>query len=228
MIESAIDALLQKLRHRRLWTNKANMYSEAVKAKFYQARWSLDVLREIEHFPNEEGDITSSDVFSRKSIDEKVVFFCECFWDFLRSSIDILAQLVNELRLSGQIDETEVSFWKVFNTIESTPTLSATPLFKALRSCKRSWAFKELNLYRRCSTHRRQVCIFGLPVINPQPLGRVYEYMSTSTTTINRYLCSNPSSLHPRSSMKRPLVARNEQILKEIEKRLSTIVNRLP
>lgn len=226
MIENAIDMLSQKLKRRKLWTNKANIYTEAVKAKFCQARWSLDTLREIEHLPNEEGNSASSDVFSRISIDDKIVFFCECFWDFLRSSIDILAQLINELQ-SLRIDEDIVSFYRVLNVMKQPP-MSVTPLSTALRSCERSWAFKELNSYRRCSTHRRQVCIFGVPVSNPQPLGRVYEYMSTSTTSINRYLCSNPSRLRPRPSFKRPLIAYNEQILEEIEKRLSIIVNRLP
>lgn len=225
MIETAIDALSLKLHHRKLWTNKADMYAEAVKTKFQQARWSLDILRVIEHIPNAEGDTTSSDVLSRISIDDRIILFCECFWDFLRSSIDILAQLVNELRLLG-IVENAVSFYKVFNVM-GLPPLSATPLFKALHSCERSWAFKELNSYRHCSTHRRQVCIFGDPVSSPQPLGSVYGYMTTSIPSVNRYLCSNPSSLHPRLSKKRPLVARNEEILREIEKRLSTIVNRL-
>jgi len=154
------------------------------------------------------------------------VFLASPASDFLRSSIDILAQLINELRLLS-IDEDIVSFYRVLNAMNQPP-MSVTPLFKALRSCERSWAFKELNSYRRCSTHRRQACIFGVPVSIPQPLGRVYEYMSTSTTSINRYLCSNPSRLRPRPSFKRPLIAYNEQILKEIEKRLSIIVNRLP
>jgi len=225
MIENAIDILSQKLKRRRLWTNRTNIYTEAVKAKFGQARWSLDILRGMEHLPNEDGNSSSSDVFSRISIDDRIIFFCECFWDFLRSGIDILAQLINELRLLG-INEDTVSFNGVLNEM-NTPAVSVTPLFKALRSCQRSWALKELNSYRHCSTHRRQVCIFGVPVSNPQPLGRVYEYMSTSTTSVNRYLCSNPSRLRPRASLKRPLIEYNEQILQEIEKRLSTIVNRL-
>lgn len=224
MIETAIDTLSRKLKQRGLWTNKANMYSEAVKAKFHQTRWSLDVLREIENVPNIEGS-TTSDVFGRISTNDKIIFFCESFWDFLRSSIDIAAQLINEL-LPLKIDEDEVSFYAVRDKM--SPTMSATPVFKALRSCERSWAFKELNSYRHCSTHRRQVCIFELPVSSPQPLTRVYEYMSKSTTSFNRYLCSNPSILRPRPSLKRPLVAHNEQILEEIEKRLSSIVNRLP
>lgn len=225
MIETAIEALSLKLQRRKLWTDEAKMYAEAVKAKFQQARWSLDVLRVIEHLPNEEGNITSSDVLSRMSTDYRIIFFCECFWDFLRSSIDILAQLVNELRLLG-IDEDTVSFSKVFKVMGQS-SLSATPLFKALHSCEHSWAFNELNSYRHCSTHRRQVCIFRDPVSNPQPIGKVYEYISTSIPSVNRYLCSNPSSLHPRPSKKRPLVAHNDEILRAIEKRLSTIVNRL-
>ena len=227
MIESVIDALLQKLKHKRLCTLKVIVYSEAIKAKFYQVRWSLDLLREIEHTPNIEGNTTSQEAWNRMSTNDKIVFFCECFWDYLRSSIDIIAQLINELR-SLEIDEDNVSFYKVRDKMK--PSMSTTLLFKALVSCERSWAFKELNSYRHCSTHRRQVCIFEEPSsLQLQPLTQVYGYMSGSTAVIwNRYLCCNPSSLHPRLGKKRPVVAHNERILKEIEKRLSTIVNRLP
>ena len=227
MIETVIDTVLQKLKHRGLLTLKVNVYLEAIKAKFHQTQWSLNVLREIEHTPNVEGSTTSPEVWNKISTNDKIVFFCECFWDFLRSSIDIVAQLINELR-SLKIDEDDVSFYTVRDKM--IPSMSKTLLFKALVSCEHSWAFKELNSYRHCSTHRRQVCIFEQPSSpQPQPLTRVYEYMSGSTAVImNRYLCSNPSSLRPRLSLKRPVVAHNERILKEIERRLSIIVNRLP
>jgi hypothetical protein len=208
-------------------TPKVNLYSEGIKTKFYQARWSLNVLREIEHAPNVEGSTTSQEAWNMISTNDKIVFFCECFWDFLRSSIDIASQLINELRLQPlKIDEEDVSFYKVRDKME--PSMSTTLLFKALESCRCSWAFKELNSYRHCSTHRRQVCIFEVPS-SPSPLTRGYEYMSGSTTRVmNRYLCSNPGSLRPRMSLKRPVVAHNEKILNEIEKHLSTIVKRLP
>ena len=225
MIETVIDTLLKKLKRKGLLTTKVNLYSEGIKAKFYQARWSLNILREIEHAPNVEGNTTSQEAWNNMSTNDKIVFFCECFWDFLRSGIDIVAQLINELR-SLKIDEDDVSFYIVRDNM--APSMSTTLLFKALVSCERSWAFKELNSYRHCSTHRRQVCIFEVPS-RPSPLTRGYEYISGSTTGVmNRYLCSNPWSLRPRLSLKRPVVAHNERILEEIEKRISTIVNRLP
>lgn len=227
MIETVIDSLLRKLQRRNLLTPTVNLYCESVKAKFYQAQWSLDVLREIENAPNIQVSTTSQDAWNMMNINDKVLFFCECFWDFLRSSIDITAQLINELQQLG-IDETEVTFYKVLDQMSLSS--STTLLFKALISCKKSLAFKELNSYRHCSTHRRQVCIFDRAVTDEETtLTRGYDYVGGSTTRIvNRYLCSNPSSLHPHRSLKRPVVGYNKKILETIEKRLSTIIGRLP
>ena len=225
MIETAIDTLLQRLRRRGLLTRTVKLYADCIKAKFYQARWSLDVLREIEHIPNIKESTSSQEAWYRITIDYKLQFFCECFWDFLRSSVDITAQLINELKVL-RIPETEVTFYKVLENMSSPP--STALLFKAIKSCKSSWAFKELNSYRHCSTHRRQVCIFESPT-SPSIVTKSYEYVSESATKkVNRYLCSNPWSLNPRSSLKRPLVNYNERILETIEKRLSIIVGRLP
>lgn len=225
MIETVIDTLQKKLKRKNTLTPQVSLYSESVKAKFGQVRWSLEVLRDIEHTPNIEGSAaTSQEAWSKMGTNDKIVFFCECFWDFLRSSIDIAAQLVNELQ-SLAIDEDDVSFYKVRDKME--PYMSTTLLFKALKSLERSWAFKELNSYRHCSTHRRQVYIGELPC-SPSPLTQVYGYMSGSTTgAMNRYLCSNPSNLRPRLSLKRPLVEHNERMLNEIEWRLSNILSRL-
>jgi len=226
MIETAIDSLLQRLEHSELLTEKAKLYSVATKVKFAQARWSLEILREMEHLPDIKGDATSQDILSRISTTEKIVFICECFWDFLRSSIDIEAQIVNELK-SLNLDEDNVSLSAV--RAKMMPTLSMTLLFKALINCERSWAFNELNSYRHCSTHRRQVEIFQLPSSpSPQPITGVYAYMDGFASGMNRYLCVNPSCLRPQANLKKPLVEHNERILKEIERRLSTIINRLP
>lgn len=224
MIEKSIDTLLRKLKRKNLLNQKVSLYSESVKAKFGQVHWSMAVLREIEHAPNVEGSASSLEVWNKIGTNDKIVFFCECFWDFLRSSIDVAAQLVNELR-SLSISEDKVSLSEVRDKM--MPTMSTTPLFKAIKSLEKSWAFKDLNSYRHCSTHRRQVCIFELPS-NPLPLTRVYEYLSESTTGVmNRYLCGNPSSLKPRLSLKRPVVEYNERMLKEVERRLATILSRL-
>lgn len=227
MIETAIDKLLRKLNRRGPVTPKANLYSEHVKIKLRQTRWSLDILQEIAQIPNVDGSTSSRVAWENIGTNEKILFFCECFWDFLRSSIDITAQLTNELHSLG-INEENVTFYEVLKKIQPPPPTPSPmlPLLKSFESLKRSWAFRELSAYRNCSTHRRQVCIYE--VSSPAPVTPGYVYMGSSTTGLmNRTLCSNPGSIHARPSKSRPVVEYNKRILKGIEKRLSTIVNRL-
>jgi hypothetical protein len=226
MIDTKIDDLLKRLKKKNLLTPRVNLYSESLKSKLLQARWSLDLLRKIEHIPNIVGQATSQEPWDRTSTNEKIYFFCECFWDFLRSSIEFVAQLINELR-SLSINEDDVSFSIVRDRMK--PTMSTTLLFKSMHSLERSWAFKTLNSYRHCSTHRRQVCIFELPA-TPAPTTSAYSLILGGSTTgeMNRYLCKNPYKIQPRPDLKKPIVTYNEEIIKEIERRLSTILNRLP
>lgn len=227
MIEAEIDGLLSKLERESRLTPTVNLYAEGVKVKLTQARWSLDILSEIENTPNIEGSTSSQNAWGQTSTNDKIVFFCECFWDFLRSSLDITAQLINELRSLGR-DEMDVSFYKVFRQVETN--MAATSLFQALKSCERNWAFRELNAYRHCSTHRRQVYIFEQESeAREGTVTRGYEYVGGSRTiTLTRYLCANTSSLRPRRSFKRPIVEYNRNILEAIERRMITIIRSLP
>ncbi len=223
--ESRVDRLLIRLQGGSLATPTTNLYAEGVKAKLRQARFSLENLRNLEH--QVQDATTSSTVQASLSIDEQVNFYCDGFWDSLRSALDILGQLVNELRSLG-ISERDVDIKQVANKVESVA--SGSPLDKALGELLNSSAFKQLESYRHCSTHRRPIYIATRTVTAYTSGTLGYPVGSTEPTTIvARYICMNPWALSPRVYIgKRPVLGYNEQLLRRIRRKINTVVNRLP
>jgi len=194
-IEDNIDRLIRRLQRRGLSTPTSNLYAEGIKGKFRLARHCIEVLDVLEHLDEPTFQLACPTLTSQISLDtdDLVLFYCESFWHILRSSIDILAQLINELWSLG-VSEHEVYFNTINNRIKATA--STSQLGKALHSLERSRMFKVLNGYRRCCTHRRQVFVQkDRQDINYSTMGTPgynYVYLSSQTTIINRYLCNNP------------------------------------
>ena len=223
----SMDKLLRRLSRRGLNTATANLYIEGVKAKLMAARFALENLRPLEHIEANaqvQDGTTVQPPQSLLTADDKVNFYCECFWDFLRSSLDILAQLVNELHPLN-MNERQVNCKQVAKKLKSTQ--QGTLLEQAVSNCLRSDAFKHLEEYRHCSMHRRQVFIETRIHITSTTGTRGY-YAGTSRTTVERYICKNPWDLQPKVDDKRPLVEYCEHLLQFIERRIRTIIDRLP
>ena len=129
--EGRIDRLLQRLHSRGLATNTTTLYSEGVKTKLRQAKFSLEELVQLVPQEDQAQDATAGSV-SQGLFDtsELVGFYCDSFWDSLRSALDILGQLVNELR-SLRINERTVDIKKVAKKVYTTQI--ATTLAKMLR-----------------------------------------------------------------------------------------------
>lgn len=221
----SMDKLLGRLNRRGLNTAKARLYAEGVKAKLQAARFALYNLGELEHVeekPHVQDSTTAQTAQPLLTVEEKINFYCECFWDFLRSSLDILAQLINELR-SLHMNERHVDFKQVAEELKNT--IQGTSLEKAVNNCRRSRAFKNLEEYRHCSIHRRQVFILTRKT---EVTGTRAYSAGISIITAERYLCKNPWDLQPKVDDKRPVVGYCERLLGSIEKCTKTIINQLP
>lgn len=235
-VADSIDDLLRKLRRRQLDTPTAKLYAEQVKAKLNNACFSLEILKELESRIEtvEVQDSTTSTVTQRTptaenllTVEEKVNFYCECFWDFLRSSLDILAQLINEL-CSLPLDEQSVDFKQVANELRSRAR--DTPLERAVNNCRSDGAFKTLEEYRHCSMHRRQVYIETRRHTTDITGTRGYDSATSlqRQITFESHLCNNPWDLTPVVDYQRPVAKYCERLLQTIERRIKTIINRLP
>ncbi len=228
--QGRIDRLLQILDNQGLATPTSILYAEGVKSKLRQARFGLKMLKELVHLedqPTTQDVTTIPTAQDSLTISEQVNFYCDCFWDFLRSALDILGQLINQVHSLG-ISERDVDFKTVADKIKSTA--SGSQLDKALDKLRNSHAFKDLEDYRHCSTHRRPIYIETQAVTTAITGTRGY-YSATSMrrAMVGRYLCTNPWDLTPRVDKgRRPVVEYCDSLLKRIENHIDSIVNRIP
>lgn len=221
-VEESIKKLLEKLEHRQLSTPKATLYAQQVEAKFKNARYSLYKLQELK-----QPLVTDSSMGSSTLLDnsELINFYCECFWDFLRSSIDILAQLINALA-PAPLNEKAVDIKQVEANLN--PTLHPQ-LKTSVRYLLRIQAFKTLEHYRHCSTHRRQVYIKTIKQEESIFGTKGYDASTSETkqATYESYICRNPWDLEPNIDYSRTLDAFCEELLKKVESQMVAIINRL-
>jgi len=233
VIESNLDKLVRRLQRRALYTPTANLYVEGIRGKLRLAQHCIEALSIIENLDDSILQVASYSSTSQMdlSTDDQVLFYCESLWSLLRSIVDILAQLINELCPLG-ISERQVDFNRINKRIRLTAL--GSPLQKAMHSLERSWAFRNLSEYRRCCTHRRQVFIKkDVQQITHSSSGtpgytHTYTDLGTQIAIVNRFLCNNPWDLNPYVDETRPIVIYNQSIFQHIEKRLSTIIKRLP
>lgn len=227
--QGRIDRLLLRLQRGGLATPTGTLYAEGVKTKLRQAQFSLENLRRLEHLqdqPDTQDATTVSTAQVLPNVSEQVIFYCDCFWDFLRSALDITGQLVNELRSLG-ISERNVDIKRVASEIKSAAPGST--LDKALDELLNSSAFIQLEDYRHCSTHRRPIYIQTRTVTTSVTGTSGYYGSSEQRTMVERYICTNPWDLTPRVRIGvRPVVRYCELLLRGIRQKIDTIVNRLP
>ena len=223
-IEESLIKLRGKLDRRGSPTSTTNLYTEQVAAKFKGALYSIQKLRELEQPVIAGSDKGSQELLSHV---DKVNFYCDCFWDFLRSSIDILAQLINALT-GSPLSETSVDIKQVARSLTSSPYANVKTSVDRLLALR---AFSTLEEYRNCSTHRRQVFI-DTRKLDTEALGtRGYRDLIDSSTSKGAvyisHICSNPWDLTPDVDNSRVVATFCEELLKKIEKQMVTIINRL-
>ncbi len=131
---------------------KVRLYGEGVKSKLKQADYSL---AQLTLYSNQSDDTTTTTDPEETSITDRVGFYCDAYWAFLFSSLDILAQVINQSQKLG-LDEKDVSFKRIEQKLRTTPYMG-TRLQQKVSACLRSFAFRNLDKYRNCSTHRRQI-----------------------------------------------------------------------
>lgn len=226
-IEESIKKLLKRLEGRQLLTPKTTLYAQQVEAKFKNARYSLYKLQELKR-----PVVTSSGMDSSTFLDncEMINFYCDCFWDFLRSSIDILAQLINELT-PLTLNERSVDIKEVAKNLDLTLYPQLRQLKTSVDYLLRTIAFKTLEEYRNCSIHRRQVYIETREQ-QESILGTRGYYSSTSetkTATYESHICRNPRDLDltPGIDYSKTLEMFCQELLEKVESQMVAIIKRL-
>lgn len=133
----------------------------------------------------------------------------------------MIAQVINQ-NMDLSIDEKKVSIKSAKRKIDSG--YSGHQVASVLNRIFRSNSFKNLEKYRNCSTHRRQIYIRAETVVIEETPG----YSTTGEiTSVKRLLCDDPLALTPSVSQQRELVAYCENIFSRVCSDLIDISNNL-
>ncbi len=176
---------------------KIVLYSEGLKAKLQQVQYAL---YQIQSFTNRADELESTTAQDNFLITEKVNFYCDTFWTFLYSALDVLSQITNQA-LKLKLDEAAVSFKSVNNKLQGNAH-KALPVAQQYSKCIKSNYFSNLDKYRNCSTHRRQ--IFICEKISKEKSTPGYS-TALSLTTVSRLLCDDPLTVHPKTTQGRQI-----------------------
>ncbi len=200
---SEIDKLVEKSKDISSKTRlaKVRLYAEGLKAKLEQVDYALTCL---EQFTNRSDDMESTTEEEAYSISMQVNFYCDSFWTFFYSSLDVLSQVVNQA-MKLELDEKNVSFINVMGKLGGKK-YKATKVFKQYSTMSKSYPYKNLDKYRNCSTHRRQIYIEEiLSSVKIKGTPGYSTTASTSITTVERFLCDDPLASVPKTNQKRAI-----------------------
>ena len=178
---------------------KLHLYAEGLKAKITQVRFALEKLSDSHNRTLEVLTDTAPEEFS---IDETVHFYCDTFWTFLYSTLDVLGQIVNQSLKLGLLEK-HVGFKSVHEKLQGKQ-YNTTVIAQRVHACIRSLAFRNLDKYRNCSTHRRQIYILA----KTTSLRGTSGYHQTSTnpvSTVVRTICDDPLDMSPKINQGRQI-----------------------
>ena len=199
---------------------KILLYTEGLKSKMLQADYALSQLTFLADRTDTAATTTATEEYQ---ISTKVGFYCDAFWAFLYSSLDVLAHVINQTLKLG-MKEKEVSFKRVAEILNSKH--KGTMHQQKVGVCLRSNVFKNVDAYRNCSTHRREIYIVEETVMVKGTPG----YNTTATglvQSVSRVICDNPLIVTPRISQNRKvpqyLKTAKDKIFKQIEAILKNI-----
>lgn len=199
---------------------KIHLYAEGFKSKIRHADYALQQLSSFSDRTDETATTTATDEFE---ISERVGFYCDAFWAFLYSSLDILAHVINQSR-NLKMDEKDVSFKNIAKQLEAS--CKGTPLQKKVDKCLKATSFKNVEAYRNCSTHRRQIYIKEETKIVRHTAG-YHTTVTGSVESVNRLICDNPLDVVPKTNQKREvpeyLESTKNSIMNHIEAILKNI-----
>lgn len=208
------DGVIPQVRRKQ----RIKLYCEGLKAKAKQAVYALRELSKLEN--QTDSAVTTTDP-NEPPIQERVEFYCDTFWALLYSCLDVLGQIANQAMRLG-FDEKDVSFKKIANSICNNH--GGSPEDTAFTNCKNSIAFKNLDKYRNCSTHRRQIYICTRTVTVQHSTG--YQTITTGDdVTVERILCDNPLDITPRMNQNRLIPQYMESTMNSIFKHIENIID---
>lgn len=212
-----IDEMSNRLNQgeRRQIKESIKLYSEGVKAKLKNTEYALSKINELSSQSN---DITTSETPDFCVI-EKIHFYVDSFFAFLYSTFDIISHVINQ-KHHLELEEKDVSFNRVKQVLEQRHR--GINIQRNFDRISRKIYFKNLDNYRNCSTHRRQIYIETI-TISGTPGYSTTEDMPE----ILRVLCDNPLSLKPKTNKTRILQDYCDEMFRKVKAEIIDISNHI-
>lgn len=209
-VSDLIDRLITKTTQeakQKTRRQKIALYAEGLKDKLKQARFAIESMNSLS------SEVNSSSADKDFSILDKAHFFCDAFWAFSYTSLDVAAQIINQSE-KLQLNEHEVSFKVVCRKIDSK-----SPIRHEMESIQKKNFFKNLEKYRNCCLHRRSIYIkeethtvthtAGYNVTQTRDVIPGRTSMTKGhrmEVTARRILCDDAHALTPRTEQNREIV----------------------
>jgi len=205
-----MSARLQTGTQRRI-SGKIGLYSSGVKAKIKNADYALSKIMELSSQSDDSTTSTEQDFL----ISDKLHFYVDSFFAFLYSAFDIISHVINQKYGIG-LNEKEVSFDRVKRFFTSNHQGHRIQLL--LDKISRKKYFKNLDKFRNCSTHRRQIYIRTIT-----ETGTPGYSTSGNVLVVRRVICDDPLSLNPKIRQNRELIEYCANMLDKVKSEISRI-----
>lgn len=194
------------------------LYAEGLKGKVHQAEMALNRLASL----CTTVDVALPEDEQQYSVMELVQFYCEAYSAFLYSSLDILAQIINQVRRCG-MDEHEVSIKRIRNWLNQNA--GGTPLQTTVDGLAKSRVFTSLDRYRNCCLHRRHIYIRG----EQRRVDHAPGYSATGpVATITWLIADNPLDLQPSVLQNRQIPDYLQRSFNTLQPQLEAVLQMLP
>jgi hypothetical protein len=180
---------------------KVELYCEGLKAKLSQIEYSL---YRIDEFNNRSDKTESTTDTESPSITIQVNFYCDTFWTFLYSSLDVLSQIINQV-MKLNLDERQVAFKNLHSKLKEVS--NDNKLISQHEQCCKSRPFKNLDKYRNCSLHRRHIYTEEQCLSSTVTRSAGYSIGSTEDTSniVKRLICDDPYDPKPKLTQERAI-----------------------
>lgn len=165
--------------------DRVNLYAEGLAVKIRETAYTLGQLRQLTSRAPQSAPISGA------AFSDRVHFYSDSFWAFERSLLDILAQVVNQAENYG-LNERVCDFEAVASYVAANH--SGTVLDAQFSVLAGAACYSEINDYRNCSLHRRQVYLECHTV---QKTYGTPGYATGSFTNYEWYVCDNPLDTNP-------------------------------
>ena len=225
-LESAVEELLRRNTPSRIKEKakrtRLTVYARGLLAKWEQAQFAIiqmSVLLTSNAIRTAEDSSTSGENFTEL---QKMEFYNDCFWTFMYSCYEIVAQVVNQAESLG-LSEEKVSFARVKK--EMAQRNQDLKVSKELDNIQKSRVYKNIYKMRNSSEHRRPICLNE--TITTKTISRPYENASGPVNKRVVLLCDDPMSINPHFNKERSLVDYCTEILMKAERQLEIVLNKL-